>query len=204
MSIELISQSEFARRVGASKQRVNVLVNEGRLPITENKKIPYVQALAVWETCRDITYSTQAAIGKAKKGHHPTTSITANDVANIEREIVEEISRPTPVRAPAPDDEDLVDATPDLRERLNLAKTLKEEAVSKIKELEYAEKKKQFIHIDDIKADASALGAELREKLLVIPSRVAPSVYGREIVDIEDMIMQEINGVLEGLKGKYI
>lgn len=201
--MELISQAEFARRVGASKQRVNVLVNEGRLPLVD-KKIPYEQAVAVWETCRDITYSTQAAIGRAKKGHHPTTSITAIDV-EMEKEIVKAVQQPAPV-VKSEDDEETVleDATPDLKQRLNLAKTLKEEAVAKTKELEYLEKKKKYIHIDDIKADAQALGAELREKLLVIPSRVAPSVYGREVVEIEDAIMQEINAVLEGLKGKYL
>lgn len=202
--MELISQAEFARRVGASKQRVNVLVNEGRLPITEQKKIPYEQALAVWETCRDITYSTQAAIGRAKKGKPPTTSITAIDV-EMEKEIVKAVQYTEPKKVDD-EDEDVVldDATPDLKQRLNLAKTLKEEAVAKTKELEYMEKKKLYVHIDDIKQDASALGAEIREKLLVIPSRIASSLYGREVNEIEDAIQDEINSVLEGLKGKFI
>lgn len=203
MDQELISQAEFARRVGASKQRVNVLINEGRLPLV-NKKVPYIEALAIWETCRDITYSSQAAIGAAKKGHHPTTSITAMDVADIQREVVKSVRKPKPKQVDEDETEDLVDATPDLRERLNLAKTLKEEAVSKIKELEYAEKKKLYIHIDDVRADASAIGAEIREKLLVIPSRIAPSLHGRKVSEIEDAIQHEINMVLEGLKGKFL
>jgi hypothetical protein len=42
---ELVSQAEFARRIGVSRQRVGALVRKGLLSLTKGKKLDYARAL---------------------------------------------------------------------------------------------------------------------------------------------------------------
>lgn len=189
MDKEYISQAEFARRVGASRQRVNKLANEGRLPVDGKGKIPYIEGLAIWETCRNIQYIPQTA----KKT--PVTSKRKEQV-EIDKQVVKEIMKPEPQPEPeeyeAPEENGQVD----LNVRLTRARVQKEEAVAKMKEIELQEMKKKYIHIDDIKRDAAELGDAMRKRLLAISKRVSTVCEGLSAVEIEIEVDKEINNVL--------
>jgi len=45
---ELVTQTEFARRVGVSRQRVGQLLAEGRLPVVGGR-IPWAEGKAAWD-----------------------------------------------------------------------------------------------------------------------------------------------------------
>lgn len=205
MEREYISQSEFARRVGASKQRINILVKEGRLPVSDSKKIPYIEGLAIWETCRDVQYTPQAMIGRAKKGKPPTTRITAEQAA-IEQQIVKEIMQPEPEYLPDNEDDQDEELPPsdrvDLNIRLTKAKVQKEEALARMKELELLALKKKYIPVEDVNRDASEFGAAMRKRLLAIPKRVSTVCEGRSAIEIEIEVEKEINDLLSGFKEK--
>lgn len=207
MEREYISQAEFARRVGSSKQRINILVKEGRLPTNERKKIPYIEGAAIWETCRDIQYTPQALIGRAKKGHHPTTSITAEEAIMDQQQLAREIMEPEPPEPSDDGDENEDEEAPasertDLNIRLSRAKVQKEEALARMKELELLALKKKYIPVEEVNRDASEFGAAMRKRLLAIPKRVSTVCEGRSAVEIEIEVEKEINDILKEFKEK--
>lgn len=204
MEKEYVSQAEFARRVGTSKQRINKLIGEGRIP-TVNKKIPYIEGLAIWETCRDVKYQTQAAIGRAKKGHHPTTSIRAEQLQEekeIVREVMKEVEQPEPSEDDESEDEPELNEKAELNTRLTKAKVRKEEALARIKEIEELALRKKYISVEEVNRDASEFGAAFRKMILAIPKRVSTVCENRSAVEIEIEVEKEINALLAGLKEK--
>ena len=82
----------------------------------------------------------------------------------------------------------------------NSARTAKEIANARLKELELQELEGKLVRIEDVRADASATGAELRVKLQSIAPRIATVCEGKEARQIERIIADEINHVLEVLQ----
>lgn len=85
-------------------------------------------------------------------------------------------------------------------QRYLTAKADKEEAIAEIRKHEAALKRKSVIPVDDIKAAWTTAAATAKERLLALPSRVAPEL-ARETDPrkIEDIIGLQLNEVLTEL-----
>lgn len=169
-----ISQAEFARVIGVSRQRVNELVRAGKIDLDENGKIDRDKALVKWEMIKAVGYSGRGDI--TKKKYAKAAKATQNEIERIG------------------DDPTLIDL------QYNKSRAEKMTYDAKIKELEMLELEKVLIPIEDVKLDSARLGAALKEILYSIPNRVAPNCFGRSVLEIEEEIENEITQAIEKLK----
>lgn len=169
-----VTQAEFARVIGVSRQRVAELVREGKIELDENKKIDRDKALVKWEMIKAVGYGGRGDATKRKFAK----------AAKATQAEIEKIG----------DDPTLIDL------QYNKSRAEKMTYDAKIKELEMLELEKILVPIDDVKLDAAKLGAAIKEILYSIPNRVAPNCFGRSVLEIEIEIEAEITAALEKLK----
>lgn len=213
-----MSQREFARRVGRSHVWVNRLVKEGRLPANAKRQIPLEAGLAVFQSAFSTTdigtvihNEAQRAAGAKKRAPKKSTAKATPKKApskkaeakkkqpKIETESIEET---TPKKADPSSVPDIAQAmgAAKINEQYSRARLAKETFIAKLKELEYKEAEGRLIKIEDVRRDAQRSGAEVRERLFGIPSRVAGVCEGKPAREIERIIDEAINDALSALK----
>jgi len=86
------------------------------------------------------------------------------------------------------------------------AKRRKEIAVANLKELQHSEARGELVQKDEAVEWVGSLVDEARNSFVAMPRRMAPVVYGKEIMDIENDLRKEINRILtvmsRALRGK--
>lgn len=182
MAAELITQVEFARRVGRSVQRINQLVKGGRLPLdSATKLIPWVEGKAIWDTDRALAARAelqQEATARVVGAEPPTAPSGPHD------------SAPSALLADA--------------ESAALARGRKELARAKLLELELAERQGQLIPAEEVRADAQAVLGGIRAGLLALPSRVGLLCEGRTAAEVEAVVADAVNQLLsEWHRGRW-
>lgn len=173
MTEEYLSQRAFAAlpEVGVSHVRINKLIKEGRLPTNENGKIPKSEGIEAWKTCRVIGFE-KAAEGGKRGGYN----------------------------ARKPKDEDSIEDAGNYTDRLNKAKTRKEEALAEHKILELAVLKKEYIKISEVKEDAQKLAAMIRQKIISVAPIIAANAEGKNSNQIQRIVEIELNEALKDLQ----
>lgn len=174
MNEEYLSQRQFALlpEVGLSAARINVLVKAGRIPLVDGKVPKHAGIKALKDNI--VTGFENAATGGKKGGRKRTESTRDDDDA-------------------APDD-------PTWGPRFNRAKALEKEAMAKKREFELEVDKGNYVHIDDLKAEASELAAVLRQKLFSLAPIIATQAEGKDANQIERIVEIELNEAMQSLQ----
>jgi len=187
---EIISQSEFAKRIGKSRQYVSKLALSGRL-VLDGKKVDYKKSLSIMKSEQDPARDGQRAWSKTQKGDGPKKASLKKQSGVIKSGT----GKNGPGRSDGIDPKVL-----ETSKALQQAKLQKEINDSKLKELEYKKAVGEVLPISQV-VEANAKIAEIvRTKLLSIPNKVAPIIINmKTIPEIESYLQNNINDILEEL-----
>lgn len=177
MPAELVTQTEFARRVGVSRQRVGQLLAEGRLPLDQRThRIPWSEGWAAWS---------------ADRGTDPP----AMPAAMTEAEALEITHRPPPVLSD-PDAEP--DSAANIAAQHAKARAADKMWQAKTRELKYQTLRGTLVARADVDADSENVAALIRSTLLALPSKLAPQLSGRILATaaVEQLLVAEIETAL--------
>ena len=74
---ERVSQSELARRIGVTRQRINALVKKGRLIVGEDKKLGVEESLEALRVTDDPSQATRMSLGKVEPDKEDESEVRA-------------------------------------------------------------------------------------------------------------------------------
>lgn len=178
-----ITQSEFARRHGVSRQAVNDLISRGIIALTADRMIDEAVALEAITASRD-----PARVGKIISG--PEIEMTVSD-----------IPPPAAVQSGLP-----IPPTADEATSYHAAKTRREHALAKIAEidlkiaeLDYAEKRGLLIRAADIEPKIKGAVIAAREYLRAQPPRLAALLESKTKIERERLLRQTFDEFLTRL-----
>lgn len=194
-----VSQREFARHIGRSHVWVNRLVKDGRLPANNRGQIPLEQGLEAYAHTQQ-----PGDDGRREWAEGYRKEIAAKKTA---KNVAKKAAKQAPIRerqAPV-SDEPLPQVggrlnVASVNEAFNRARLAEKTYQAKIKELEYKEASGQLIPAEAVEEDAAKTGAEVRERLLSVPPRVAGLCEGKPAREIERIIDEAINEALSTLQ----
>ena len=172
---ELLTQTEFARRVGVSRQRIQQLLDVGRLPVvqtSQGRRVPWAEAKAIWDADRGVVAQPAPEVGaEPAPSLDPATAPEPRrrmDIATIAAETAK--AR-------------LVDKTEQAKMRRLRRELLEETIVNKA----------------EVEADAENASLTIRSALQALPAKVAPMLEGLALAEIEAILTTEIDDALRAL-----
>ena len=181
---EFVSQREFAKRVGRSHVWVNRLVKEGRLPSNSKGQIPLTSGLEAYQAA-----FTAGQDANRKRGEEERRKAAAKKAKGNEADPLPHVDIPPSGATVAL-----------INQQFNRARLAEKTFQAKLRELEYKEASGELIPRDDVQADAERTGAEVRERLMSVPPRVAGLCEGKTAREIERIIEEAINEALSALQ----
>lgn len=171
-----VSQAEFARMMGVSRQRVGRLVHAGRLPLTEEGRIDPVVGRQVW-----ATLAVRVEDGEVR-GAGRAESVAAPEVETaVEQE--EEAPRQEAVQ--------LLEA----KARIELAK-------AGLEELKLAERRKELVSRAKAERLLETVMGSIRGQVMAIPARVSTRLAGADQRTLEIELTKELRRALEVVGGQ--
>jgi hypothetical protein len=184
METEYLSLRDFGKLPEVNKSHVTIkkYVDQKRLPSTE-KGIPKKAGLEAWKNCRHIGYEKAAIAGKkfgGAKNQKKKESVNEDDF-DFEDDGSEDPTDPK--------------WTP----RLNKARALVQEQLAITRKFDNEVKQGLYVLKSEVERDAQGVAAELREKFLSLPSRLAAPLENKPSGTIQEVLEQEINEILEVL-----
>ncbi len=194
--MELITQAEFARRVGKSRQYINTLVANGAIkvysvPGKKSKYIKFEEAKKALEDIKDPTRDPQREANKKRKKKKPVVEELPEDTE------VAEIKKKAKAQGIDLSDVEKKGVT------LNKAKVFKEVWLGKLAQLDFKKKSGESISKSEVEKDAFEAGRLIRNRLEAIPHKLALTLVGlSDKNEIEEAIQKEINDVLVELSGR--
>jgi len=172
--VELVTATEFSRRVGVTRQRVSQLIDEGKLPTVAvgrkgQRKIPWGEGKAVWDAERGI-------------------------IPDLPPE-----PRPDALSGPAPVPANHATAA----SRLAQARAADKVYQAETRRLRMEELRGSLVSLADVKAEAREIGTRIRVAIQAIPARVAPLMTGETAHD-EAILDTATTEALQALhEGRY-
>lgn len=147
---ELISQSEYARRKDVSRQYINRLVQQGKIPTDESKRIDPDIADAVLAQLAD-----------------PARRLNGN---------AEDENEPVPVD----DYDDESAGSPSANGHTSFAKfrSAREAYQAKLAQLDYEERAGKLVKKEEVEREAFDISRQLRDRFLSIPQEVSGTLVG--------------------------
>lgn len=188
---EYVSQRKFAEYIGRSHVWVNRLVKDGRLPSNSKGQIPLEEGLQAYEASKHPGYDADREHGEKQRAAAQKKAPKKNAAEDS-----------VPLAAAEPE----IPATTTgisvakINEAYNRARLAEKTYQAKLRELEYKEASGELIPRDDVEADAERTGAEVRERLMSVPPRVAGVCEGKTAREIERIIEEAINEALSALQ----
>lgn len=195
MQLEIISASEFARRVGITVHWCGELVKRGIIPKT-GKKIEYNGAKAAYD-------SWQKTHGRSKQGMtvgpHTSADGYQNQTTGGERKTLTPLAE-LPIIQPDDNREpgDKVSII-DINVAYSKAKASEKIYQAKLRQLDYEAAKNNQVVRSDVENDATRVGAALRERFASIAPRISTMCEGKPAREIERIIETAINEALTAL-----
>jgi len=173
---------QYAKHRGVSAVAVSVALKEGRIKAVSHDGRNYVLD---FEQCdRDWV-----------KNRNPANSASQAEAARNP-------DKQGPVEPPTPPIKDEADkAEPEVSEmNFNQARTRRERFQAELARLEFEEKSGMLISAEKVRAQQFTLARNVREALLNIPNRIAPSMVGLSTLHEARMILtKEIHAALTSL-----
>lgn len=161
---DLVTATEFGRRVGVSQQQISRLVKAGQLPTVaigqgSRWKIPWDAGKAAWDIGHGIVPTDEGASpAKGSNGSPPRAQasgrLSATDIA-------------------------LKHAAARAADKAYQAET---------RRLKLEKLRGSLVSVEGVRVDAEACAVRVRSALLGLPSRLAMSLEGRTAVEIETML----------------
>jgi hypothetical protein len=174
--VELVSQTEFAKRVGVSQARISRLCSDGKLNGATHKDgarmmIDVKKGIELLKSALDPSYTSK--IRKTVQGKSED-----------------------PEREAAPAESQKVKPVMDY----GVARTLNEQYKAAIRKLEYEEKTGKLVDAASVKESAFSLGRRIRDSMLNIPDRIASMLAAEtDETKIRELLTGEIRNALEEL-----
>jgi hypothetical protein len=78
----------------------------------------------------------------------------------------------------------------------NDARARREAATAALKELELQQRRGELIPVSEVRADAAACAANIRDRFFNMPPRIAPLLVGRTAAEMEAMLTDAINEII--------
>ena len=183
--MELITQSELAKRVGKSKQYIAKLKQKGIFDkCFHGKKLVLNCALkAMEENIKDF-----------KK----------TDPRQFKKEIQKSIPKEIP---PAQADEmigELEILLAGVDNPVQKVAVIKDFWNGKLSQIKYETERKKYILLEDVKEQSQKVASVVRQRLFNVPVKVASLCYGKEIAEIQELIYDGINEAVEDLHGEAL
>jgi type IV secretory pathway VirJ component len=200
---ESIGVREFARQVGCSHVLILNLIKAGKMPQNKDGSIPLEEGLIAYENRK------KKKEPKAKK--EPKTKKAEPKKRKSTKKIKELPDNDPPEDGEETDDppqkltsEKLISAR-DITTQFNKARLAEKTYQAKLREIEYKLKKGELVTRADVEADASAVAAEVRERLTSIPVRISALCERQPARKIEEVMTDAIQDALISFsKSKFV
>lgn len=200
-----LSRRAFAKVIGRSHVWVSRLVNDRRLPINADGKIPLAAGLKAYEESQRVGYDGNRAHGENQRRAAATkkpvkelkekvkqkSPTNVRPISSAKKTTDSEIPEPLPIGGPSVEK---------VNAAYNRARLAEKTMQAKLKELELKEAQGLLIPLVDIEKDAQATAAAIRERLMSISPRVAPLCEHKTAREIEPIIDDAINEALQALQ----
>ena len=195
MAGELLSQRQFAQRIGRSNVWVSKLVKAGKIPTDASGKIPLAEGLAAYEASQRVGYDANREHAAKQRTATPKAAAPAKSAPARQKK-----AAAPDLDIPGDDDDQPMSSgsvsSARLAEAFNRARTAEKTYQAKLKELEYKEAQGLLIAKDAVEADAAATASAILEKLRSVGPRIAPLCEGKPAREIEAVIDAAINDAL--------
>lgn len=196
---ESIGVRELARQVGCSHVLILNLIKAGKMPQNKDGSIPLDAGLIAYENRKkkkEPKESKKKDPPKKRKSTKKIKELPDNDPPE-DGEDVEE-------HAPKLTSEKLINAR-DITTQFNKARLAEKTYQAKLREIEYKLKKGELVTRADVEADASAVAAEIRERLTSIPVRISALCEHQPARKIEEVMTDAIQDALISFsKSKFV
>ena len=177
--MELLTQTEFARRVGVSRQRISQLVDAGRLPSVAagrrgQRKVPWAEGRVIWEADHAM-HTGQVAPGAEPpqpQGAEPADAL-ATPVGPMD------VTRAASAYAQG--------------------RAMDKIAQAKTRQLKLELLRGTLVERTAVEADAEHVCLVIRTTLQGLPSKLAPRLEGLPLASIEAIMAEEIEQTLTTL-----
>lgn len=171
--------TEYASHMGTSRQYVSKIFKQGRLK----------KALVTDEFGK--LYINSEIADRLLRGQE-------DDVIKLFEEPIVPVSRDEVTSMSAEDFDTNIDDETILKSSYDESKRIKTCMEAIEAKIRIEEKRKTLLSAEEVEKDAERFGLLLRDKLMLIPSRIADDLSGKtSIFDIKNIISNAINEVLE-------
>ena len=180
-----ITQTEFARRVGCSRQNISKLVKRDVIPRLANGKLDWWAALAAYEANTDPAHHSRIAREEA--------AAEGGDVAGAP-----ELPAPAAV---IEDEEDVSRETSrNVNDQLKQARAEREQHAAELVRLKLLEKSGELIDAAKVERDAFEMSRALRDRLQGMVERLTP-ILTAELDErrVSEILTEEIDKELHGV-----
>ena len=179
--MELITQSELAKRVGKSKQYIAKLKQKGVFKkCFEGKKIKYECALkAMEENIKDF-----------KK----------TDPRQFKKEIKETIPKEIPQAQADEMIGELEILLAGIDNPVQKVAVIKDFWNGKLSQIKYEAEKKKYFSKEEVISQVQKIAVIVKQRIFNVPNKIAPLCYQKEINEIQEIIYKELNEALEDLQ----
>lgn len=194
---ESIGVREFARQVGCSHVLILNLIKAGKMPQNKDGSIPLEEGLIAYENRKKKKEpKTKKAEPKKRKSTKKIKELPDNDPPEDGEETDDAPQKLT--------SEKLISAR-DITTQFNKARLAEKTFQAKLREIEYKLKKGELVTRADVEADASAVAAEVRERLISIPVRISALCERQPARKIEEVMTDAIQDALISFsKSKFV
>ena len=181
-----MTQTDLAKLVGCSRNHINHLVKQGKL--TKLAEGPEA-ALKEYATLKDVSTDVQRQWAKKQKelaaqGKHHNQKKKAKTPASVD------------------DDEspDIPDDGTEISRLYNRSRAKEKKYAAMLRELDYKIQSGEYIHVDEVRADADRALSALVSMLASMPSRIAPKLMQRDnLAEIQIILENGINEAKQAL-----
>ena len=176
--MELLTQTEFARRVGVSRQRISQLVDAGRLPAVAagrrgQRKVPWAEGRIIWESDHAMhTGQVAPAEPPQQQGAEPADALAA-PVGPMD------VTRAASAYAQG--------------------RAMDKIAQAKTRQLKLEQLRGTLVERTAVEADAEHVCLVIRTTLQGLPSKLAPRLESQPTAAIETILAEEIEQALAAL-----
>jgi phage terminase Nu1 subunit (DNA packaging protein) len=196
---ESIGVREFARQVGCSHVLILNLIKAGKMPQNDDGSIPLDAGLIAYENRKkkkEPKESKKKDPPKKRKSTKKIKELPDNDPPEDGEDVEEHVPKLT--------SEKLINAR-DITTQFNKARLAEKTYQAKLREIEYKLKKGELVTRADVEADASAVAAEIRERLTSIPVRISALCEHQPARKIEEVMTDAIQDALISFsKSKFV
>lgn len=200
---ESIGVREFARQVGCSHVLILNLIKAGKMPQNKDGSIPLDEGLIAYENRKKKKEPKDQKETKKKKTS-PKKRKSPKKIKELPDDDPPEAGEETEESAPKLTSDKLISAR-DITTQFNKARLAEKTYQAKLREIEYKLKKGELVTRADVESDASAVAAEVRERLTSIPVRISALCEHQPARKIEEVMTDAIQDALVSFsKSKFV